>query len=238
MTRSLLRPPPNYKPALQTAPKNQAVLSYRWLATRRDLLPGAGSGLVRIPRGSQLFRGVGGWRPAVLPAAPAAPRGGRLRLLRSFPVPGRELPAERGADRAGAALQPAPGPGFVRSSRGPSFGPTSARHAHRDPCCRGAETRRPPGTRLEPLRGQRRAWWPGSRRDSRQLTQVSGPGDRGGPGGPEGVCAARSGRSAPGRTGLTPRGGEGDSGAGASLPGSGGTGAGHPELLDTRTGRR
>lgn len=49
-----------------------------------------------------------------------------------------------------------------------------------------------------------------------------------GPGGPGGGrrCAAGGGRSA-GRTGLSPRGGEGDSGAGASLPGSRGTSAGN-----------
>lgn len=71
--------------------------------------------------------------------------------------------------------------------------------------------------------GQRRAWRPGSRRDSRQLTQVS----RAGREGREGRrCAAGRGRSA-GRSGLT-RGGEGNSGAGASLPGSRGTGRRQP----------
>lgn len=68
-------------------------------------------------------------------------------------MPGRELPAERGADTAGAALKPAPGRALCGAPR--TFqAPTSGRHAHRDPCCRGAETRRPPGTGLEPLQGR------------------------------------------------------------------------------------
>lgn len=129
--------------------------------------------------------------------------------------------ARCGHSGRGAAVSA--GAGFVRSSgdlpgfdRGPPRPPRPLLRGGGDPAA-SRHSRRASA-------GQRRAWRPGSRRDSRQLTQVSRAGREGR------GCAAGRGRSA-GRTGLT-GGGEGNSGAGASLPGSRGTGA------DSRTGRR
>lgn len=152
-----------------------------------------GSCLVSIPRGDPTLSGGRSAQPT-LRAAPAAPRGGRLRLLRSFPVPGRELPAERarcGRSRRGAA--PSAGEGFVRSSGdlpgsdlGPPRPPRPLQPGSGDPAASRHSGRA--------TAGQRRAWRPGSRRDSGQLTQVSRAGREGWGGVPPGEGVRWGGR--------------------------------------------
>lgn len=179
-----------------------------------------------IPRGSHAA--WGSQRAASPPSVPGrAPRWEAAAAeVISCAWPRAARRARCGHSGRGAAASA--GAGFVRSSR--TFqAPASARHAHRDPCGGEAETRRPLWHSRRATAGHRRAWRPGSRQDSRQLTQVSRAGREGR------GCAAGRGHSA-GRTGLTPCGREGNSGAGASPPGSRGTGAGNRELLDARTG--
>lgn len=187
-----------------------------------------GSGLVSIPRGSHAV--WGSQHAASPPGGPGrAPRWEAAAAeVISCAWPRAARRARCGHSGRGAA--PCAGAGFVRSSGdlpgsglGPPRPPRPLLRRSGDPAASRHSGRA--------TAGQRRAWRPGSRRDSGQLTQVSRAGREGR------GCASGRGRSA-GRTRLTPRGREGDSGAGASLPGSRGTGAGNPELLETRTGRR
>lgn len=183
--------------------------------------------LVSIPRGSHAV--WGSQRAASPPGGPGrAPRWEAAAaevISCAWPRAARRARCGHSGRSAAASA----GAGFVRSSgdlsgsdRGPPRPPRPLLRGSGDPAA-SRQSRRATA-------GQRRAWRPGSRRDSRQLAQVSRAGREGR------GCAAGRGRSA-GRTGLT-RGGEGNSGAGASLPGSCGSGAGNRELQDTRTGRR
>lgn len=183
MTHYPLRSPPNYKSAVQTAPNNQAVLSYRWLDTRRALLPGKGP-----------VSGASREGPSCPGVAARSPAGGLGRAPRWEAAAAEVISCAwpRAARRArcghsGRGAEAGAGAGFVRSSPdlpgsdlGPPRPPRPLLPGSGDP----AASRDWAGAAA----GQRRAWRPGARRDSRQLTQVSGPGDRGGPGGPA-VCS-------------------------------------------------